>query len=181
MGKWYRGASLLLLTVETCQIIGQPMCSPIDRERHPSVFKIEVFNAFQMQFGPSKHTSLKTTLQIIATPTWKRRRRHSKSSIRSARHKNQQAQGIVTTRSGVRWLTLNSSHHRWITYDIIHAQMSNTSFVCHFYILGLMSWIWTNPSVDGLKFWGALENETHTRAFDLEHWHPWPCPSLPTP
>ena len=36
-------------------IRGQPMCSPIDRERHPSVFKIEVFNALQMQFGPSKY------------------------------------------------------------------------------------------------------------------------------
>jgi hypothetical protein len=34
------------------------------------VFKVEVFNALQMQFGPSKYTSLKTTLQI-ATPIWK--------------------------------------------------------------------------------------------------------------
>ena len=31
------------------------------------VFKIEVFNALQMQFGPSKYTSLKKTLQN-ATP-----------------------------------------------------------------------------------------------------------------
>ena len=32
------------------------------------VFKIEVFNAHQMWFGPSKYTSLKTTLQN-ATPS----------------------------------------------------------------------------------------------------------------
>ena len=32
-----------------------------------SMFKIEVFNALQMRCGPSKYTSLKTTLQI-ATP-----------------------------------------------------------------------------------------------------------------
>jgi hypothetical protein len=65
-----------------------------------SMFKIEVFNALQTRFGPSKYTSLKTTLQN-ATPNWKRRR-HSKSSIQSPHHKNQQAyEGIVTTRSGV--------------------------------------------------------------------------------
>ena len=28
----------------------------------------------------------------------------------------------------------------------------NMNFVFHFYILGLMSWIWTDPSTEGLKF-----------------------------
>jgi hypothetical protein len=54
-----------------------------------SVFKIEVFNALQTRFGPSKHTSLKTTFQN-ATPDSKRRC-HLKSSIYFAHHKNQQA------------------------------------------------------------------------------------------
>jgi hypothetical protein len=38
----------------------------VAREGFP-VFKIEAFNALQMRFGPSKYTSLKTTLQN-ATP-----------------------------------------------------------------------------------------------------------------
>ena len=46
----------------------------------------------------------------------------------------------------------------------------STSVVCHFYIHGLTSWIWTNPSTKGLKFespskWNAYEG------FNLEHWH----------
>jgi hypothetical protein len=53
-----------------------------------AVFKIEVFNALQMQFGPSKYTSLKIALPN-ATPNWKWRH-HLKSSIQCARHKNQQ-------------------------------------------------------------------------------------------
>jgi hypothetical protein len=36
----------------------------------PPVFKIEVFSALQMRFGPSKYTSLKTTLHN-ATLDWK--------------------------------------------------------------------------------------------------------------
>ena len=44
------------------------------------------------------------------------------------------------------------------------------SFVCHFYIHGLTSWIWTNPSTKGLNFespskWNSYEG------FNLEHWH----------
>ena len=54
--------------------------------RFSPMFKIEVFNAFQTRFGPSKYTSLKTTLQN-ATPNWKWRR-HLKSSIQFVHHKN---------------------------------------------------------------------------------------------
>ena len=38
----------------------------------------------------------------------------------------------------------------------------NMSFVFHFYILGLTSWIWTNPSTEELKFESPW-NETHMR------------------
>ena len=43
------------------------------------------------------------------------------------------------------------------------------SFVFHFYIPGLMSWIWTNPLTEELKFespsqWNSYEG------FNLEHW-----------
>ena len=43
------------------------------------------------------------------------------------------------------------------------------SFVFHFCILGLTSWIWTDPSAEGLKFespskWNSYEG------FNLEHW-----------
>ena len=40
------------------------------RYKQETMFKIEVFNALQMQFGHSKYTSLKTTLQS-ATPNLK--------------------------------------------------------------------------------------------------------------
>ena len=72
------------------------------------VFKIEVFSALQTRIGSSKYTSLKTTLQN-ATSNWKWRR-HLKSSISFAHHKNRYAYGIVTTRSGVRWWIIDSSH-----------------------------------------------------------------------
>ena len=43
------------------------------------------------------------------------------------------------------------------------------SFVFHFYILGLTSWIWTSVSTEGLKFespskWNSYEG------FNLDHW-----------
>ena len=50
----------------------------------------------------------------------------------------------------------------------------NMSFVFHFYILGLTSWIWTSPSTERLKFespskWNSYES------FNLEHWsNRWP-------
>jgi hypothetical protein len=37
--------------------------APMGLETH-AMFKIEVFNALQTRFGPSKYTTLKTTLQI---------------------------------------------------------------------------------------------------------------------
>ena len=44
----------------------------------------------------------------------------------------------------------------------------NMSLVIHFYILGLAYWIWTNPSIEAMKFenpskWNSYES------FDLEH------------
>jgi hypothetical protein len=54
------------------------------------------------------------------------------------------------------------------------------SFVFHLYILGVMSWIWTSATTEGLKFettskWNSCEG------FNLEHWSqelwPWNCES----
>jgi hypothetical protein len=59
---------------------------------------------------------------------------------------------MVTTRSGVRWLMLNSSHCIGNMYRIKSMHKLNTSFVLHFYILRSTSWIWTNPSTDAMKF-----------------------------
>ena len=55
--------------------------------------------------------------------------------------------------------------------------MFNMNFVFHFYILGLTSWIWSNPSTEQLKFespskWISYE------AFNLEHWQ---CPKRSHP
>ena len=83
--------------------------------------KIEVFNALQTRFGPSKHTpsqnspskrnpilKMKTSLKvlnIICPP-------QEPTSV-----------GIVTTRSGVRQLILNSLQCTRNIYHIIHAQV----------------------------------------------------------
>ena len=56
---WGCGYLCLILRILDSSIV----CVPY------SVFKIEVFNALQMRLGPSKYTSLKTTLQN-ATPNW---------------------------------------------------------------------------------------------------------------
>ena len=108
----------------------EPLCA---------MFKIEVFDALQTWFGPSKYTSLKTNLQN-ATLNWKWRR-HLKFFLKQySHHKNHQVQGIVNTRSRVRWLFLNFAHYIGNMYRLIHA-----SFVFQFYILGLMSWILWDP------------------------------------
>jgi hypothetical protein len=84
------------------------------------VFKIEVFRALRMRFGPSKYTPLKTTLRnATSNLKWGR---HLKSSIKYARHKNQQAKGSVTPRSRVRRLIRDSSHciglyWKYVPYD----------------------------------------------------------------
>ena len=46
----------------------------------------------------------------------------------------------------------------------------NTSFVIHFYILGLMSWIWTSPSTDEELKFESPSKWTSYEGFDLEHW-----------
>jgi hypothetical protein len=57
------------------------------------------------------------------------------------------------------------------TISVMHT--FNMSIVFYFYILRFTSWIWTNPSIEELKFespskWNSYEG------FNLEHWcHPW--------
>ena len=43
------------------------------------------------------------------------------------------------------------------------------SFVLHFYVLGLTSWIWTNPSTEELKFESPSKWNSYG-GFHLEHW-----------
>ena len=64
----------------------------------------------------------------------------------------QQAYRIVTTRNGVRWLILNSSHCIENMYLTKFMHKFKMRFVFHFYIPGLTSWIWTNSSTEGLEF-----------------------------
>ena len=45
---------------------------------------------------------------------------------------------------------------------------SNASFVFHFYILELTSWIWTSPSTKGLKFASPSKWNSY-KGFNLEH------------
>ena len=45
----------------------------------------------------------------------------------------------------------------------------NMSFVFHFYVFGLMSWIWTSPSAEALKF-GSPSKWNSYEGFNLEHW-----------
>ena len=54
------------------------------------------------------------------------------------------------------------------TYTIYFMHKFNMIFVFHFYILGLMPWIWTNFSVEGLKFESPSEWNSY-KGFNLEH------------
>ena len=116
--------------------------------RPSSMVKIEVFNALQMRFGPSKYTSLKTTLQNAApNGKW---RRHLKSSIWFACHKNQQAQGLVTT---LYWKHVSCN--------------SCTSLMRVLYSISIfLDWHWGFEAPFQLKDCNlrALQNETHMRA-----------------
>ena len=94
------------------------------------MFKIEVFNALQTRFGTSKYTSLKTQPQIET---------HTSIEILNINYMPQKptcVTNIVTTRSKVRWLILNSSHCTGNMYHIIHAQVQ-----CELCISFLYSWI----------------------------------------
>jgi hypothetical protein len=105
-----------------------------------------------LQYTPLSKQPFETQPQI---ENW---RHHLKSSIQYAHHKNQQVQGIVTTRSGVRWLILNSTHCTRKMYHIFHAQVWY-----EFCISFLYSWIDVSYLMQ-LFNWRALQIETHTRA-----------------
>ena len=48
------------------------------------------------------------------------------------------------------------------------------SFLFHFYILRLTSWIWTNPAIEGLEYESPLQWNAY-EGFNLEHWMPCAC------
>ena len=75
-----------------------------------SMFKIEVFKALQMRFGPSKNTSLKTTFK-------------TQPQFENEDITGNPQYGIITARNGVRWLILDSSHCIGNMYHTIHAQV----------------------------------------------------------
>ena len=94
-------------------------------------------------------------------PNWKWRR-HLKSSIWSARHKNNKRKALSLHEVEVNGLFL-ISHIVLKTCTMYFMHKFDMSFVFHFYILGLMSWIWTNLSAEELKF-ESLPNEILMRA-----------------
>jgi hypothetical protein len=73
--RWFYDLHKILLIF----LLYYPSPNSLSRKIMHSTFKIEVFNALQMWFNPSKYASLKTTLQN-ATPNWKWRR-HLKSFV----------------------------------------------------------------------------------------------------
>ena len=67
-----------------------------------------------------------------------------------------------------------SSSYQLVSFN--HEAFSNTkknwkfnmNVVLHFYILGLMSWIWTNPSTEEFKFESPTKSNSY-EDFNLEH------------
>ena len=85
------------------------------------VFKIEVFNALQTWFRPSKYTSLKQPFKTqpqVENEGVTRRPQYNSPATRT----NKRRACIVTTRSRARWLILNSSHCTGSMYHIIHTR-----------------------------------------------------------
>ena len=68
----------------------------------------------------------------------------------------------MSTTWGDHWLYIYVNHVQSGIIYIILLHKFHMSFVFHFYILGLTSWIWTKPSTEGLKFespskWNSYE------------------------
>ena len=137
------------------------------------MFKIEVFNALHTRFGPSKYTSLKTTLHNT-TPRLKMK---TLSLTWSPRY------DLLVTRTNKRralspqevkldgwFLTLLHIVLETCTISFMHKL--NMSFVFHFYNLGLIDVLDLNRPLQ-LKTWNlrALQNETHMRASFLNTGH----------
>ena len=113
------------------------------------MFKIEVFNAPTTWFGPSKYTSLKTTLQNAAQienedVTWS-----PQYNTLATRTNKRRALSLQEVESNRWYLNL---HFVLETCTIWFMHKCSMSLTFHFYILGLTSWIWTNPSTEELKF-----------------------------
>ena len=128
-----------------------------------AVFKIEVFNALQTWFWPFK-THLSQNNLSKRNPNLKMKASLEVLDIICPSQEPHERRALSLQESGVRWLILDSSHCIGNMYHIVHAH----SFVVHFYILGLTSWIWTNPSTEDLGFespskWNSYEG------FNLEH------------
>ena len=123
------------------------------------MFKIEVFNALQTRFG----------LQSIP---------HSKQPFRTQPHiENEDITWSPQCNMPTTWTNKHRAlspqevkldgwfliHHIVLkTCTIYFKNKFNMGFVFHFYIFGATSWIWTNPSAEGLKFespskWNAYE------------------------
>ena len=65
------------------------------------------------------------------------------------------------------WFLILDIVQKTCTIQFMHK--FNMSFVFHFYILGLTSWIWTSLSTEGLKFESPSKWNAHV-GFNLEHW-----------
>ena len=109
---------------------------------------------------PFKYTSLKTTLHksqpLIENEdiTWS-----PKYNLPTTRSNKRTALSLQEVESDG-WFSI--LHIVLKTCSILFMHKFNMSFVFHFYILGLMSWIWTNPSTEELKFqspskWNSYE------------------------
>ena len=87
------------------------------------MFKIEVFNALQMRFGPSKYTSLKTTLQETQPQTEIEDVTQSPQYNLPTTRTNKRTRALSLQEVEFRWSILNSSHCTGNMYYITHAQV----------------------------------------------------------
>ena len=154
-------------------VLWEPQTRPIQWSR------LKVSNALQTRFGPSKYTSLKTTLHNV-TPTWKWRCRHLKSSIQFSPPQQPTSVGHCHYQEAELdgWFLILHIILETCTKYFMHK--FNASFIFHFYILiRSTSWIWTNPSIERLKFESPSKWNSYEGVNLDEHWAPPPTNGIP--
>ena len=107
-----------------------------------------------MRHGPSKYTFIKKTFHN-ATPNWEDITWSPQYNLHATRTNKRRALSLQEVEVDAWFLIL---HIVLETCTTSFKHKFNMSFICHFYTIGLMCWIWTNLQ---LKRWSlkALQNE----------------------
>ena len=141
--------------------------------RMRAMFKLGVFNALQTRFGPSKYTSLKTTLQN-ANPNWKWRH-HLKSQFNPPATTTNKRRSLPLQEVELDGWFLVFWFFTLYWKHVPHNSCTSLIWVLYFISIFLDWRLGFEPALQ-LKRWNlrALHHETHmSLGFNLEHWPCW--------